>query len=74
MSSHDESPWYADGLRFRCTACGQCCTGEPGHVWVTKDEIKRIAKTRGVSTHVFKQRFVKAGCRSDSRHNNLFSV
>jgi len=52
-------PWYAKGLRFRCTACGRCCTGEPGHVWVTPEEIKRIAKARGLSKHVFQQRFVR---------------
>ena len=59
MSASDDTPWYADGLRFRCTACGQCCTGEPGHVWATKDELKAMAKARGVSLHVFKQRFVR---------------
>jgi len=52
-------PWYAEGLRFRCTACGQCCTGEPGHVWVTPEEIKRIAKARGLSKNTFRQRFVR---------------
>ncbi len=55
---HNGDPWYAEGLRFRCTACGQCCTGEPGHVWVTPEEIKRIAKARGLSKHVFRQRYV----------------
>ena len=54
-----DGPWYAAGLRFRCTACGQCCTGEPGHVWVTKEEVARIAKARGLSVHVFRQRFVR---------------
>jgi Fe-S-cluster containining protein len=60
MPSHgtDGDPWYADGLRFRCTACGQCCTGEPGHVWVTPAEVRRIAKARGLSTRAFQKRFV----------------
>src|SRR5690242_4772461 len=39
----DEQPWYQDGLRFRCTQCGHCCTGAPGFVWVTDDEIASIA-------------------------------
>ena len=30
-------PWYQDGLRFTCTRCGHCCTGEPGFVWVEDD-------------------------------------
>src|SRR5438445_2470108 len=40
-------PWYQDGLRFRCTRCGHCCTGEPGFVWVNEAEIAAIAKHRG---------------------------
>jgi len=40
----DEAPWYRDGLRFECTQCGNCCTGAPGVVWVTDDEIERIAE------------------------------
>jgi Fe-S-cluster containining protein len=40
-------PWYHDGLRFRCTRCGNCCTGAPGFVWVNGDEINAIAAYRG---------------------------
>lgn len=39
--------WYQDGLRFTCTQCGKCCTGEPGHVWVNNAEIQAIADHRG---------------------------
>jgi Fe-S-cluster containining protein len=42
-----EEPWYQDGLRFRCTRCGNCCTGEPGHVWVNAEELATIAEHRG---------------------------
>ncbi|WP_439630823.1 YkgJ family cysteine cluster protein [Gemmata sp.] len=38
-----DEPWYADGLAFECTRCGKCCTGEPGYVWVTDDELAAIA-------------------------------
>ncbi len=37
-------PWYASGLRFECTQCGNCCTGGPGYVWITDGEIARIAR------------------------------
>jgi uncharacterized protein len=40
--------WYADGLRFTCTQCGHCCTGEPGFVWVTDEEIVAIAEHLGM--------------------------
>jgi Fe-S-cluster containining protein len=36
-------PWYHEGLRFECTQCGDCCTGAPGYVWVTNEEIAAIA-------------------------------
>jgi Fe-S-cluster containining protein len=41
--------WYQDGLRFRCTRCGNCCTGAPGFVWVNSAEIAAIAEHRGES-------------------------
>ncbi len=43
-----EQPWYADGLKFKCTQCGDCCTGAPGYVWVNKQEVEAIAATIGV--------------------------
>src|SRR5436309_1343370 len=39
--------WYEDGLRFRCTRCGNCCTGAPGFVWVNDEEIAAIAEYLG---------------------------
>jgi len=40
-------PWYELGLRFRCTQCGNCCTGAPGYVWVSDEELAAIAEFRG---------------------------
>ena len=47
--SDDElkEPWYKDGLRFRCTRCGNCCTGVPGFVWVNEEELTALAEFRG---------------------------
>jgi Fe-S-cluster containining protein len=39
----DTIPWYKNGLRFECTQCGDCCTGGPGAVWVTDEELTAIA-------------------------------
>lgn len=39
-----EQPWYRDGLEFKCTQCGNCCTGSPGYVWVTDEDIQNIAE------------------------------
>ena len=37
-------PWYAAGLKFTCSQCGNCCTGGPGFVWISKPEIARLAE------------------------------
>ena len=47
-----EQLWYRDGLRFRCTRCGHCCTGAPGYVWVTEEDLERIAAFRGEPAEV----------------------
>lgn len=40
----DAETWYADGLKFTCTQCGNCCTGGPGYVWISREEIVRLAE------------------------------
>ena len=45
--------WYADGLRFECTMCGNCCTGPEGVVWFTPDEGRAMAQRLGVSEAEF---------------------
>ena len=42
-------PWYQDGLRFTCTRCGNCCTGAPGYVWVSDEELAALAAVGGES-------------------------
>ncbi len=39
----ESAPWYKEGLSFSCTGCGKCCTGSPGYVWVSDEEIEAIA-------------------------------
>ncbi|WP_339733108.1 YkgJ family cysteine cluster protein [uncultured Gimesia sp.] len=45
----EQGPWYQDGLQFTCTQCGNCCTGDPGVVWVDDSEIEAIAEVTGKS-------------------------
>ncbi len=46
-------PWYADGLCFECQRCGACCRGEPGYVWVSEEDIERMAKALGMAPSEF---------------------
>lgn len=43
VKTEPNEPWYKDGLNFTCSQCGDCCTGSPGVVWVTDEEIEAIA-------------------------------
>jgi uncharacterized protein len=54
-----EAPWYGDGLKFRCTACGACCTGEPGYVFVTSRDVARLAKHKGTTPEAFAKLYVR---------------
>lgn len=49
------SPWYADGLKFRCIQCGNCCAGAPGYVWVNTREIQAIARQLDMSPEQFER-------------------
>ncbi len=48
-----DSPERGQGLRFGCTMCGNCCTGPPGFVLVSDEEIAALAKRLGVSAQEF---------------------
>jgi Fe-S-cluster containining protein len=51
-------PWFKDGLPFQCTACGDCCTGAPGYVWVNKEEIAALAAMVGMPAASFEDQYV----------------
>lgn len=52
-------PWYSEGLRFKCTECGKCCTGAPGYVWVTADEMQKIADLLNIPLDLFKRKYTR---------------
>lgn len=54
-----QPPWYADGLRFACTQCGNCCSGAPGYVWVTPEEIEHIATFLGQPAQQFSRKHLR---------------
>jgi uncharacterized protein len=59
--------WYKDGLRFRCTGCGKCCSGVPGYVWVTEDEMLVMAEYLNISLLLFKRKYTR-------QKNNQYSL
>ncbi len=60
LNMHDsDKPWYKEGLRFGCTECGKCCTGAPGFVWISEDEIAAMANNLDISPKLFKLKYTR---------------
>jgi Fe-S-cluster containining protein len=53
-----QPPWYADGLRFECTRCGRCCTGE-GYVWLSVERVRKIAEFLDLAVDRFAGRYLR---------------
>jgi Fe-S-cluster containining protein len=51
--------WYADGLKFGCTQCGNCCTGPPGAVWFNKEEGRAMAAVLNMEEAAFLARYAR---------------
>ena len=50
--------FFDDGIRFTCRGCGTCCTGEPGIVRISDDEIVRLAGHLTVSVESVAERYL----------------
>lgn len=59
MTEKEEQKWYADGLRFTCSECGDCCTGAPGFVWLKPAEIDALAERLELTVDEFERLYVK---------------
>jgi hypothetical protein len=57
-------PWYAAGIHFTCTQCGNCCSGPSGYVWFNEDELQAMADHLQVSREEFLQRYA---CRFEGQ-------
>ena len=46
---------FANGIRFECTGCGECCRARHGYgyIYVDLKERRRLAKPLGMSTAAF---------------------
>ncbi len=54
-----DKPWYKDGLKFKCSGCGDCCTGAPGYVWVNQEEMKMMAGEVDLSLEEFQDQYTR---------------
>jgi hypothetical protein len=54
-----QTAWYAGGLHFTCTQCGNCCTGRPGFVWISDAEIAVLAAHLALSVEETVRRYCR---------------
>ncbi|MBN2020752.1 MAG: YkgJ family cysteine cluster protein [Sedimentisphaerales bacterium] len=60
MNDDNKYYWYAAGLHFECLQCGRCCSGPAeGYIWVSRPEIKLIARYLNMSAGDLKKRFLR---------------
>ena len=59
MLGQKKDDWYAEGLQFECTQCGNCCTGAPGYVWLNDVESEAIAAHLGLSREAFHREYAR---------------
>ncbi len=52
-------PFYKDGLKFSCKRCSACCRYETGFVYLSKEDIERLA----LETKMDYSLFIKTYCR-----------
>jgi uncharacterized protein len=67
IESEPSQPWYTEGLTFTCTQCGNCCTGGPGYVWISREEVVRLAEFLRITPEQTLERY----CR---KYGNRFSL
>jgi len=65
------APWFGAGLKFSCTQCGNCCTGEPGFTWLTEVEVATLATRLGLSQESFLRRYTRTVQRAGARRVSL---
>ena len=54
-----DGPFYSEGLRFSCVRCSTCCRIESGFVYLSENDLSRLAKDRGMDYTAF----VETWCR-----------
>ncbi len=59
IKEEEEVPWFENGLRFKCTGCGKCCTGSPGYVYLSLEDLKRLS----AHFHLTEEDFLKKYAR-----------
>lgn len=59
MAPDNPKPWYDKGLRFKCSACGACCSthGEYAYVYLAEGDVRAIAQYLELERSTFLERY-----------------
>ncbi|QEN06403.1 YkgJ family cysteine cluster protein [Thiospirochaeta perfilievii] len=51
--------FYENGLNFTCQRCSGCCRHEPGYVFLSEEDVKKMCKRLDLS----RKKFIKKYCK-----------
>jgi len=78
FSVTNDIPWYSEGLRFECQRSGNCCSGGPGVVRVTDEDIAALARYIRLAECEFRKIYTRlvgdqdVSLRDKSNHDCIF--
>ncbi len=52
-------PFYSEGLKFECTRCSRCCRFTPGYVFLSKKDLRRIARFHNIGLEETRERYCR---------------
>lgn len=55
----NRSIWFQEGLKFKCTGCGKCCTGSPGYVYLSSLDLEKLAAHFQMSEEEFCNKYTR---------------
>ncbi len=59
VSDTEVKPWFDDGLRFKCTGCGKCCTGPSGYVYLSNQDLTNLSAHFNLTEAQFTQKYTR---------------
>jgi uncharacterized protein len=59
MESFMNEPWFKNGLRFKCTGCGKCCTGSDGYVFLSPEDLISLSRHFNLSVQELIDRYTR---------------
>jgi len=55
---YNRSYFFDQGIHFECQRCGACCTGDPGIIYIGKQELVRIAEYLSLKVPLFIEKYL----------------